>query len=263
MFFFIGTTCIVNLIKSIMKIKPLLLLAPLIIISHSISAQKSRKGSDELITITGKVFTYDHKPVEGAFFFTDNFETTYKSKSNGSYKIKVSASTKKLSVRSIDYGVCDTILNGVTTINFTLPGSSKSVKQNTAISEEKINIGYGTADKKTMTGSVSKINGSPSKYASYQNVYEMLSGTVPGVQVNGKSIIIRGQSTFNAGSQPLFVVDGIIVSSIDGIIPREIKSIEVLKGPDAAIYGVQGANGVISITTFNSSNKNQYDYQQS
>lgn len=235
-----------------MKIRTLLLFVSIMCFSNLVSAQKSGKGSDELITITGKVFTFDHKPVEGAYFFTDNFETSYKSKPNGSYKIKVSPSTKKLSVRSIDYGVCDTIINGATTINFILPRSAKPVKENIEVKED-INIGYGTSDRKNMTESVDKINGSQSRYASYQNVYDMLSGAVPGVQVNGRSIIIRGQSTFIGGTQPLFIVDGIIVSSIDGIIPREIKSIEVLKGNAAAVYGVQGANGVISITTFDSS----------
>jgi TonB-dependent SusC/RagA subfamily outer membrane receptor len=239
-----------------MTTKNLLLLITILFFSHLSSAQKNGKGSDDLITITGKVLTHDNKPVEGAVFFTDNFETSYKSKINGSYKIKVSASTRKLSVRSIDYGVCDTILTGITTLNFTLPGSSKAVKKNSSADGEEINIGYGTSDQKNMTSPVNKIKGSPSKYASYSNVYEMLTGTVPGVQVNGRSIVIRGQSTINSGSQPLFILDGIIVTSIDGIVPREVKSIDVLKGPDAAIYGVQGANGVISITTFNSSDKN-------
>ena len=66
--------------------------------------------------------------------------------------------------------------------------------------------------------------------------------------LSGKSIKINGSSSLNVSTEPLFVVDGIIVYSIDDISPKTVKSIEVLKGPDASIYGMRGANGVIVIT---------------
>lgn len=76
----------------------------------------------------------------------------------------------------------------------------------------------------------------------------MLRGEVPGVQVYGKSIKIQGASSFIASTEPLLVVDGVAVSTIDDIQPRMVKSIEVLKGSAATIYGARGANGVILIT---------------
>jgi TonB-dependent SusC/RagA subfamily outer membrane receptor len=70
---------------------------------------------------------------------------------------------------------------------------------------------------------------------------------VPSVQVNGTKITIRGVNSVNS-TDPLLIVDGIVVSSIDDIIPSMVKSIEILKGSDASIYGSRGANGVVMIT---------------
>jgi TonB-dependent SusC/RagA subfamily outer membrane receptor len=78
----------------------------------------------------------------------------------------------------------------------------------------------------------------------------MLSGTVPGVQVNGKNIVIRGQSSLYNTSGPLLVVNGLPVTSIDHIRPIDVKSIEVLKSSSAAIYGSRGSNGVILIQVY-------------
>ena len=75
----------------------------------------------------------------------------------------------------------------------------------------------------------------------------MIVGEVPGVIVSGTSIRIRGASSINASSEPLFIVDGAPTSSIGHISPRDVKSIDILKGSSAAIYGVRGANGVIVI----------------
>ena len=75
------------------------------------------------------------------------------------------------------------------------------------------------------------------------------------MRVSGTNINIQGAASFYSGTQPLFVVDGTIVDSIDDIIPSQVKSIEVLKGPAASIYGSRGANGVILITLINGGDK--------
>ena len=88
-----------------------------------------------------------------------------------------------------------------------------------------------------------------SKVPVYQDIYDMIRGRVPGVEVSGKSIRIRGSNSLNVSTEPLFVLDGVIVSTIDQISPDNVKSIEVLKGPDATVYGTRGSNGVIIIKT--------------
>ena len=80
----------------------------------------------------------------------------------------------------------------------------------------------------------------------------MIKGQVPSVEVSGKSIRIQGFSSLGS-TEPLFVVDGIVSSSIDDIPPSQVKSIEVLKGSSAAIYGSRGANGVILIRLISAS----------
>jgi TonB-dependent SusC/RagA subfamily outer membrane receptor len=77
----------------------------------------------------------------------------------------------------------------------------------------------------------------------------MLRGQ-PGVEVNGSRITIRGAASFYGSTEPLIVVDGIIVSSLEGISPQSVKSIEILKDSSSSIYGSRGANGVILITLF-------------
>jgi TonB-dependent SusC/RagA subfamily outer membrane receptor len=85
-----------------------------------------------------------------------------------------------------------------------------------------------------------------------RNIFEALTGRIPGVMVTGDKILIRGPSTLYGKTQPLFLVDNLPVEDVNSIksIPIEtIDRIEVLKGPEAAIYGVRGSNGVIAIYT--------------
>jgi TonB-dependent SusC/RagA subfamily outer membrane receptor len=83
----------------------------------------------------------------------------------------------------------------------------------------------------------------------------MIRVEVPGVIVNGRSIQIQQGHSFFGSSTPLFTVNGVIVPSIDNINPVEVKSISVLKGSAAAIYGVNGTNGVICIVLKNGTEK--------
>jgi TonB-dependent SusC/RagA subfamily outer membrane receptor len=91
----------------------------------------------------------------------------------------------------------------------------------------------------------------------YNDIYQMIRGEVSGVIVSGRNVQIQQGHSFFGSSEPLFVVNGTIVNSIDNINPLEVKSITVLKGSSAAIYGVRGANGVISINLINGSEKDK------
>lgn len=120
--------------------------------------------------------------------------------------------------------------------------------------DEEINVGYGTTKRRNTTSAVSKVNVDEKQLGSYSDIGQYLRGRVPGLVVtksgDGYKYTIRGVSTINGSSDPLFVVDGAVVSDISYLNPRDVKSAEVLRdGSAAAIYGTRGANGVILITT--------------
>ena len=89
----------------------------------------------------------------------------------------------------------------------------------------------------------------------YNDIFEMIRGKVPGVTVGQAgpgqmpSIIIRGVGTNSGQTQPLFIVDGIQTDNIASINPEDVDQIDIIKDGTSAIYGMQGANGVIVITT--------------
>lgn len=89
----------------------------------------------------------------------------------------------------------------------------------------------------------------------YSDIFEYIRGKVPGVQVGQAgpgqmpSIVIRGIGTNTEHTQPLFIVDGLQVESIASIDPNNIYQIDIIKDGTSSIYGMQGANGVIMVTT--------------
>ena len=115
---------------------------------------------------------------------------------------------------------------------------------------EKVDIGYGTQDKDQLTTSVSNVKVRKEEAQTYSDMYEYLRGRVPGVQVTSDNrIIIRGIGTNSGNTDPLIIVDGVEVSDLTGVDPMFVKSVDVIKDGSSAIYGMQGANGVIIIKT--------------
>ena len=165
-------------------------------------------------------------------------------------KLRLTLHLERIGLLTYISGISEEAIDGRIYINFTLsvPMPQQMKKQNYPEGEEEVNVGYGTMKRKNMTNQVDQIDGSDTKYSAYNSIYDMLRGEIPGVQVSGKSISIQGVSSFTLTDEPLFVVDGMVVSSIDDVQPLMVKSIEVLKGSAASIYGSRGANGVIMIT---------------
>ena len=128
---------------------------------------------------------------------------------------------------------------------------------------EVVAIGYGTSLKKDVTGAISVVTSKEFDSRPTTNMGDALEGKVAGVQISkpngapqsGYEITIRGVSTITAGSDPLYIVDGVPTTSINQIEPTDIASISILKDASAAaIYGASGANGVVLITTKRGSN---------
>ncbi|MCP9032826.1 TonB-dependent receptor plug domain-containing protein, partial [Klebsiella sp. SWET4] len=167
---------------------------------------------------------------------------------SGIFKIKVPASATTLVITSVGYGNQEVAI-GAGEIAVKLNQTS------TALTDVVV-IGYGTANKRDLTGSIVKIAGKEVADKPNTNPVASLQGKVAGLYVvnsgtPGAAPDIRIRGTVSIGQvHPLYVVDGIFNDNIDYLNPSDIESIEVLKDPSSlAIFGIKGATGVIAITT--------------
>lgn len=222
----------------------ILFLIILAMFSFSMSpAQKSGKK----IKIAGHVVDGTMTPVVNAIVMLDGEKTNVTTDQKGMFRIKVKPENTKVGIFTMTNGILEEPLDGRKTFNFKFEGSVPVQAVETDPLDEAVDIGYGSVKKRSMTGTVNKIDGTNPKYASYRNIYDMIRGEVAGVQVMGNSIRIQGIGSLTLSTEPLYVVDGMVVSSIADIQPYNVKSIEILKGSSASIYGSRGANGVILI----------------
>ena len=190
---------------------------------------------------------------------------------DGKYEISV-AENGQIKFNYVGFSESIQAVNGRKTIDVTLVEDTKNL-------EEVVVVGYGQIRKKDLTGSVVSIGADKLKDRPYSNALQSLTGQVPGVQISqsqgapglAPSIKVRGASSINAGTTPLYVIDGIPLEDntvrtgdgsssssnmefnrnpLNNINPNDIESIEILKdASSAAIYGSRGANGVVIITT--------------
>jgi len=114
-------------------------------------------------------------------------------------------------------------------------------------------VGYGYMKKEDLTFAAEHMQQENNEYCNYPNVYELLKGRFPGVTVDGTSgsyrIFVRGAQSINSSNEALFVVDGSAGANVSGLLPCNIKSIDLIKDGMTAIYGTRGSNGVILIET--------------
>lgn len=133
------------------------------------------------------------------------------------------------------------------------------IKEDTQALEEVVVVGYGVQKKESLTGAMQVVKQDKLLDITTPSAENLLSGKAPGVYVNSGSgqpgatgkIVIRGKATVNGGTDPLWVIDGVLVGDGSGNLnPMDIESISVLKdAASTAIYGSMGANGVIVVTT--------------
>jgi len=229
-----------------MRLRIILTLLTVVLAIGQVAGQKRGKP----VTVTGTVTDTLMSPVAGALIVADGQSTGVLTRHNGTFKLKIRPGVLSLGVYTTNLGSAAMKYDGRSVVDFVLDGSMGLINftPETPDGERDINVGYGTIKKKNLTTDVGYIDGQKDENASYTNIYEMIQGKVPGVQVTGNKITIRGINSINSGTDPLFVVDGVVVNSIDNISPRQVESITVLKGSDAAIYGSRGAGGVILIS---------------
>jgi TonB-linked SusC/RagA family outer membrane protein len=189
-------------------------------------------------------------PIPGANVIIKGTETGTVTDINGEYRISVPANNNVLVFSFIGYDAIEEEINGRSEINVGL------LEGVTALSEIVV-VGYGTQERKDVTGAVSSVKGSQIQNLPVAGASQALQGRAAGVNVvrnggapgNSGSIRIRGTGTVN-NADPLIIIDGFPAGSINDVNPNDIESIEVLKDASAsAIYGTRAANGVVIITT--------------
>ncbi|MBO7379856.1 MAG: TonB-dependent receptor [Bacteroidales bacterium] len=202
-------------------------------------------------TVSGTIVDDLGEPVLGANVVIDGTTTGATTDMDGNFTLKGVPENAVLKVSFIGYTTQSVPVAGKTKINVTLKEDSSDL-------EEVVVIGYGTVKRRDLTGSVASIQGDKLKANPVPNIAQALQGQMPGVSVTAQdgrpgasmSIRVRGGNSITQSNDPLFIVDGVQVSTIDDIPADNIESIDVLKdAASTAIYGARGANGVILVTT--------------
>jgi len=203
------------------------------------------------IPITGKILNDNGEPLAGATISVKNGNITTTTDVDGSFSLNVPDANAILVITYTGYQTQEVTLNSRTSLNITLSASADL--------EGVVVVGYGTVKRKDVTGAIAGINQKDIRSRPVNNALQAMQGKVAGVDITSNerpgqvgSINIRGVRSLTASNSPLFVVDGIPLSSggIEYLNPNDIESIDVLKDASAtAIFGSRGANGVVIVTT--------------
>jgi len=227
-----------------MKLKTLLLVCSCLTLFTATSLAQSFK-------VTGKVTAKtSNQPLESATVAVKGTSTATVTDKNGAFAITVPQPGAVLVISYTGMANEEVVVNqpGELTISLT--------EGNNALNEVVV-IGYGQQKKSLVTGAISSVKADQLATVSNTRIEQALQGRTAGVQIlpnsgqpgAGLSVRIRGTGS-NRSSNPLFIIDGVRAGGMESIDPSEIESIEILKdAASAAIYGAEGANGVVIITT--------------
>lgn len=200
--------------------------------------------------ITGTVKDSNGEEVIGASVMVKGGTEGTVTDINGKFSLQVSASAKTLVVSYVGMKTKEVTITA-NTVNVVLDDDTKLL-------DDVVVIGYGTVKKSDLTGAVSSIGEKSLKDIPIASAAQAITGRLAGVSVTTTEgspdaeilIRVRGGGSITQDNSPLYVVDGFVVRSINDIAPSDIQTIDVLKdAASTAIYGAQGANGVVVITT--------------
>ncbi|TVZ55645.1 TonB-linked SusC/RagA family outer membrane protein [Lutibacter sp. Hel_I_33_5] len=187
--------------------------------------------------------------VPGASVFEKGTSNGTSTDFDGNYSLKVSESAT-LTFSYVGYAAKEVLVGNQTNINVTLISNNSL--------DEVVVIGYGSVRKSDLTGAISSVGAKDFEKQPLFRAEDALQGRAAGVQISKNSgapgaelkIRIRGNNSITRGNQPLVVVDGVFGADLRAVDSNDIESIQILKDASAtAIYGVQGSNGVILVTT--------------
>ncbi|MBC8111800.1 MAG: SusC/RagA family TonB-linked outer membrane protein, partial [Verrucomicrobia bacterium] len=205
------------------------------------------------IRVTGTVTSAEDKqPIPGVNVLVKGTTIGVSTDPNGRYALDIPNDDAILIFSFLGYTTQEIEVKGKTTIDITL------VEDISQLSEVVV-IGYGTSDKKDLTGAITSISSEEFNQGVLTTPAQLLQGKVAGLNITKSgdpnqrpAVILRGPSTLRSGGaqEPFYVIDGVPGASIDLLAPSDIETIDVLKDASStAIYGSRAANGVIIVTT--------------
>ncbi len=223
--------------------------------------QTSSQSVQQLVK--GKVVDMDGKPLSGVTIRNiDNGHQT-ETNSKGEFSIDATA-TQQLSFSSVGYETQRSTVSENTFLTVQLKTANNQL-------EQIVVVGFGTQKKKDITGAIATMSTKDIEDRPITQLASAMEGKMAGVEIvkssgqpqAGFSIRVRGTSTITAGSNPLYILDGVPTENISELNPSDIQSISVLKdAASAAVYGSSGANGVVLITTKRGNNgKTQINFE--
>lgn len=211
----------------------------------------SLTAQNKSTTITGKVSNENGKALPGVTVALQDGNANTITKEDGTYSIQIPSRKGSLVFSSVGYEPQEVSIGNKAIINVTLGISQKAL-------QDIVVVGYGSQLKKDLTGSVAQLDASKFEERPISQIGEAMQGQMAGVQVRATSgapgsevqIKVRGTASVNAGTDPLYVVDGVPIDNLTDLNPTDIASIDVLKdAASTAIYGSRATNGVVLITT--------------
>ncbi|MDR2272293.1 MAG: TonB-dependent receptor [Sphingobacterium sp.] len=223
--------------------------------------QTSSQSVQQLVK--GKVVDMDGKPLSGVTIRNMDNDHQTETNSKGEFSIDATA-TQQLSFSSVGYETQRSTVSENTFLTVQLKTANNQL-------EQIVVVGFGTQKKKDITGAIATMSTKDIEDRPITQLASAMEGKMAGVEIvkssgqpqAGFSIRVRGTSTITAGSNPLYILDGVPTENISELNPSDIQSISVLKdAASAAVYGSSGANGVVLITTKRGNNgKTQINFE--
>lgn len=227
--------------------KKLLLMIFTLLLLNSIQAQV------EQTIITGKVVDSENEPLAGVNILLKGTAVGTVTNSSGYYEVKSKDVSKAVLIfRFVGMTTQEISINGKKIINVTMSADPKMLN-------EVVSVGYANSRKADIAATVSSITAKEIENTPVATLFDALKGKIPGLVINSSdgsqessiSVRVRGGISVTQDNSPLFIVDGFPTeNALSFLSPNDIERVDVLKDAAAtAIYGSQGANGVIIITT--------------
>lgn len=225
----------------------------LIVALLTLSAAVEASGQTAAIAVTGRVTDAEGRPLPGVSVVLKGSVRGTTTDSKGVYTLRVPSAESVLVFSMLSMKTVAHRVGGHTKVDVTMAEDALGVEQ-----VEVVAIGYGTSRRSDLTGSTSSIGKEVLSDRVIVSLEDAMRGKAAGMQIvqndgspgSDYTIRIRGASSVNASSAPIFVIDGVICDDASFLNPGDVESIEILKDASStAIYGSRGANGVIMVTT--------------